>query len=159
MPKHIVNTSSIATLQTSSPGAAAYTAAKAAVDALSMATRAEYEAAGFGIGVSILYPGYVKTRISTSERLRPEAEQSSRREVIPWETYVGAERAVAGAEGKETLEDRREVTDYRQAIEPERVGPMVLRAITQNRLFILTHPAPSAVQERAAELDRSYETA
>ena len=109
--------------------------------------------------MSILYPGYVKTRISTSERLRPEAEQSSRREVIPWETYVGAERAVAGAEGKETLEDRREVTDYRQAIEPERVGPMVLRAITQNRLFILTHPAPSAVQERAAELDRSYETA
>lgn len=152
-PKHIVNTSSMATLN-ATPGHSAYTAAKAAVDGLSLATRAEYEAAGLGIGVSVLYPGSVKTRISTSERLRPEAEQASHRKIIPWESY-DLETRPSGAEEKETSE-LSEITHFLQAIAPEWVGPMVVQAIIENRPYIMTHPTPPAVDTHAAELNRSY---
>ncbi|MET4901176.1 SDR family NAD(P)-dependent oxidoreductase [Paenarthrobacter sp. CC6] len=153
-PKHIINTSSMATLSPTA-GHAAYTAAKSAVDGFSLATRAEYEAAAFGIGVSVLYPGSVKTGIgATSERLRASAEQAGHRQIIPWESYVVKTEAV-GAEEKETFE-LGEVTHFQQAIAPEWVGPMVVQAIVENRPFIMTHPTPPAVDARATELNRSY---
>lgn len=155
-PKHIVNTSSMATLL-ASPGHAAYTAAKAAVDGLSLATRAEYEIAGFGIGVSVLYPGAVKTRISTSERLRPVAEQSAHRQVIPWDSYTGVPGSTAGAETKETLKNLDDVSEHTQAIDPEWVGPMVLQGIVENRPYILTHPGPEAIGIHAAQVAAGYQ--
>ncbi|WP_157157592.1 SDR family NAD(P)-dependent oxidoreductase [Diaminobutyricimonas sp. LJ205] len=157
-PKHIINTSSLATLH-ASPGHAAYTAAKAAVDGLSLATRAEYEAAGFNIGVSVLYPGSVKTRISTSERLRPKAEQAATRHVIPWETYTQNAGLMAGAEGKEIVTDQAEVTYFSQAIDPDWVGPMVLDAVLNNHPYVITHPTPESVSRHAEELARSYRPA
>lgn len=157
-PKQIVNTSSLATLQPS-PGHAAYTAAKSAADGFSIATRAEYEIAGFNIGVSILFPGAVKTWIATSERLRPPDQQSSARRVVPWESYGAKAELTGGAENKKTIRDQSQLTDALQAIEPDWVGPMVFEAILANSPYIITHPVPGTVEERSEELRRSYRPA
>lgn len=156
-PKHIINTTSFATLAPS-PGHAAYAAAKSAVDGLSRATRAEYEAAGFNIAVSVLVPGVVKTRISTSERLRPKSEQAETRHVISWDTY-SPNKGPVGGENKEIIKDQTQVTDFWQAIDPEWVGPMVLNGILENNPYILTHPTPETVYQHTEELGRSYRPA
>jgi NAD(P)-dependent dehydrogenase (short-subunit alcohol dehydrogenase family) len=127
-PKHIINTSSVVSL-VPSPGHAAYAAAKSAVDAFSIAARAEYEIAGIPIDVSILYPGYVKTSIATSERLRPRTQQSTERAVVPWDTY-GEQGGLQGAETKEAVSDLSLLTSWHQAIDPALVGPMVVDRAT-----------------------------
>src|SRR5690349_13150880 len=67
--KHIVNVSSMGTLA-KVPGHSSYVMTKAAVNGFSEVIREELADDGFG--VTVLYPGYVKTRIATSERLRPQ---------------------------------------------------------------------------------------
>ncbi|WP_285313469.1 SDR family NAD(P)-dependent oxidoreductase [Pseudarthrobacter sp. fls2-241-R2A-168] len=153
-PKHIINTTSFGVFN-ASPGHSAYTAAKCAVDGLSRVTRAEYEAAGFNIAVSVLVPGAVKTRISTSERLRPEAERSEARPVVPWASYVDNWEAL-GAENKDVVTDQTRVTHNMQPIDPDWVGPMVLDGILENRAYILTHPAPEVISRQAETLASSY---
>ena len=69
-PGHVVNTSSIAGLL-SMPGIAPYDVAKAGVVALSEALHMELRATGAPIGVSVLCPGVVPTRIAESGRNRP----------------------------------------------------------------------------------------
>lgn len=134
LPAHIVNTSSIATLKPT-PGHAAYTASKAAIDGFSLATRAEYAAARLGIGVTVLYPGPVQTGFATSERLRPASERADARGVVPWQTYTDGEPMQAGAETP-------------GAIDPAAVGPVVLDAIEHDRPYAMTHPLPPYVHER-----------
>ncbi|MFV2178570.1 SDR family NAD(P)-dependent oxidoreductase [Actinomadura sp. LOL_016] len=155
--KHIVSTSSASSLVIT-PGHSAYSASKAAGDALSMCVRAEFELSGQPIGVSILFPGGVKTRISTSERLRPETEQSENRSTIPWSSYLpDPAQAARGAEDQETIASAqtRRTTD---AIDPGEVGPMVVEGIRHNRPFILTHPAPAdAIRDRADQLLNAYQ--
>lgn len=141
LPAHIVNTSSIATLKPT-PGHAAYTASKAAIDGFSLATRAEYAAAGFSIGVTVLYPGPVRTGFPTSERLRPAADRADARAVVPWQTYTDGEPMQAGAEAP-------------GAIDPEAVGPLVLDAIEHDRPYAVTHPLPPYVAERARLLEEA----
>jgi NAD(P)-dependent dehydrogenase (short-subunit alcohol dehydrogenase family) len=142
--KHIVNTSSMSYL-IGSPGHSAYAASKAAVDAFSIA--AAVELATQNIGLTILYPGHVTTRIHTSERLRPQTERYASRDVKPWSSYVAAEEAdddprfggrAAGARSEPFLEP----------LDPDAVGPMVLEAIMSNSPFCLTHPAPEAAMQR-----------
>lgn len=140
LPAHIVNTSSIATLKPT-PGHAAYTASKAAIDGFSLATRAEYAAAGLGIGVTVLYPGPVRTGFPTSERLRPAAERADARGVVPWQSYTG-EPMRAGAEAP-------------GALDPAVVGPLVLDAIEHDRPYVLTHPLPDHVAERTRLLEEA----
>jgi NAD(P)-dependent dehydrogenase (short-subunit alcohol dehydrogenase family) len=65
-PGHIVNTASLAGL-VSAPGLAPYSASKYAVVAISEALA--QECAGTNVGVSVLCPGWVKTRIAETERL------------------------------------------------------------------------------------------
>jgi NAD(P)-dependent dehydrogenase (short-subunit alcohol dehydrogenase family) len=145
--KHIVNTSSFATLS-AVPGLAAYTAAKQAVDGFSLCAAAELRTQG--IGLTILYPGYVKTNIGASERLRPAADRSANRSVPPFNRYVeGAEDNTDPAfSGRPRLPAD---SPAHQGIEPELVGPMVLRAVRENRLFCATHPVP--VRQMQAQLD------
>lgn len=64
-PGHIVNTASLAGLM-SSAGLAPYSATKYAVVAISEALA--MECAGTNVGVSVLCPGWVKTRIHETER-------------------------------------------------------------------------------------------
>jgi len=121
--KHIVNTSSMATLY-ETPGHAMYTASKAAVDGLSDVLRAEFVDQGDDFGVTVLYPGQVTTRIATSERLRPEADRSEGRDVRPY-VRRGPEQA------------------HMRAIEPDDVGEMVAVAVERDLPYCLTHPAPA----------------
>ena len=131
--KHIVNTSSEAPLMAVS-GHIAYTAAKAAVTALSEV--AAKELAPYGFGVTILSPGAVRTRISTSERLRPAAEQSANRGVAEY----------ASAEVAHYKDDPDAFRD------PLDVGVLVREAIKANQLHLLTHDAPPDVALRTAQL-------
>lgn len=135
--KHIVNTSSMATLA-DVPGHGMYTASKAAVDGLSNVLRAELAEHAEDFGVTILYPGNISTRIGSSERLRAVAERSETRSVTPYPRRV-------------------QNAPYQQPIEPDGVGELVARAVETNAAFCLTHEAPvDLLQERLAEVAGSF---
>jgi len=68
---HIVNTSSMAGLLAGDPGNGIYSITKQGVVALSESLRAIFSQAKTKIGVSVLCPGIVNTRITDSERNRP----------------------------------------------------------------------------------------
>lgn len=155
--KHIVNTSSMGTLATV-PGHSTYVLTKAAVNGFSDVIREELADDGFG--VTILYPGHVKTRIATSERLRPAAERSALRGVIPYDSYTrarseaekGKDAGTAG--GTVTIKDADAMI---VGIEADVVGPMVVEAIRTNAPHCLTHPAPAAAMDRhVAEVKAGY---
>lgn len=154
--KHIVNTSSMATVSNSA-GHSAYNASKAAVDALSLTTRKELK--DRGIGVSILHPGAVRTRIVTSERLRPEHERSATRGVKPWSDYVTKivdPIADAPPQQPQTPENDPDIpSEWSQYITPNAIGWLVVRGIENNLPHILTHPWPvDALEERGREMIR-----
>lgn len=149
---HIVNTSSMTSFWPMA-GHSAYSASKAAVDGFSQTVRAEFIQSGTPIGVSILFPGSVRTRIPTSERLRPEGERSEIRGVKPWSDYVGEALAPSGAEGPKPSD----AAPHRQAKDPDSVGPLVVDGIKNNYQFISTHPAPrEQILDRAREMADSY---
>ncbi len=70
-PGHIVNTASIAGLISPGMHSGIYCATKHAVVALSEGLRRDLANENAQVGVSVLCPGSVETRISTSERNRP----------------------------------------------------------------------------------------
>lgn len=145
--KHIVNTSSMASVM-SIAGHSAYSASKAAVDGLSNAVREELKTQN--IGLSILHPGPVRTRIGSSERLRPEDEKSDNRGVKPWADYVqNTSNAILKAQAGEPAEDPDVATSPMEYITPNDVGRLVVEGILGNKPHILTHPAPlEALQGR-----------
>jgi len=75
---HIVNTASLAGL-IASPGLAAYGASKHAVVGLSTSLRAE--AAAYGVKVSAVCPGFIKTPILESKRVGLPAESATKARV------------------------------------------------------------------------------
>lgn len=137
---HIVNTASISGLVAlRGTGLAAYTASKFAVVALSEALRDELAAAG--IGVSVLCPGGVTTRILESERNRPEALRT------------GRERAVAGER-----HGQRERVEGMQS--PEAVAERIVDAVRANELYVITHPDwKPLVTERHAAIAAAFDAA
>lgn len=147
--KHIVNTSSMASVL-SIAGHSAYSASKAAVDGLSNAAREELKTQN--IGLSILHPGAVRTRIVTSERLRPEDQKSENRGVKPWTDYgQSASNPVVAGQIGEPAEDPDIATSPMQYITPNDVGRLVVEGILGNKPHIFTHPAP--VEALQARLD------
>ncbi|MFC9555776.1 SDR family NAD(P)-dependent oxidoreductase [Rhodococcus sp. NPDC056960] len=150
--KHIVNTSSLATVVLAS-GHSAYNASKAAVDAFSITARKELAAQD--IGVTLLHPGAVRTRIVTSERLRPVEEQSETRYVKPWSDYNSpggnplADKKPDQVE--EPVNDPDTTDDVFTYITPKATGWLVLEAIRQNKQHIMTHPVPNQVQQGNAD--------
>jgi NAD(P)-dependent dehydrogenase (short-subunit alcohol dehydrogenase family) len=135
---HIVNTGSGASFATGLPTFAPYIAAKFAVLGLSESLEQELRSAGERIGVSLLAPGPVKTRMPDSERNRPQE--------------------VPGTEGDPLRADVvgliRRVTEQ-VGMEPAVVAGMVLDAIRENRFFVLTHPEDpiGAVRTRLAWME------
>lgn len=123
---HIVNTASVAGL-ISAPMMAPYNASKFAVVAISEALRGEMMLAGTQIGVSVLCPGWVRTRINESGRNRPDHEE--------------AEAGISGEPGG--------VVDQLIAsgIDPDRVADIVIDGLTHDRFYILTHPEMMGVVE------------
>jgi NAD(P)-dependent dehydrogenase (short-subunit alcohol dehydrogenase family) len=115
---HVVNTASMAAF-IAGPGAGIYTTAKFAVHGLSDALR--WSLLPHGIGVSMVCPGLVKSRIYESDLIRP-AELST--DVTP-----------ADAEFMRILPGLHEA-----GMDPEEIGEKVLRAIRRNDFYVFTHP-------------------
>lgn len=118
---HIVNTASMAGLI---PGMGIYGVSKHAVVALSESLYSELSGRGTQIGVSVLCPGWVRTRIMESERNRPEAPRSA----------PGAERPEA------EIMQKLVSNLVEKGLEPDQVGQVVVDAIRAPRFYVLTHP-------------------
>jgi len=120
-PGHLVHTASIAGL-TSTPFMGPYTASKHAVVAVSECLAKELELAGANVGVSVLCPGFVKTKIASSHRNRP-----------------GELAATASNDGAKKFAG---VLDQLVAsgVPPETIAEAVVRAVKDSRFYILTHP-------------------
>lgn len=124
-PCHIVNTASIAGL-TSGPGLGVYKVTKHGVVTLSETLYHELVAIGAKIGVSVLCPAWVKTRIMEAERNRPPDLQNPPAQV----QMRPEERAMAEAifEAVQT------------GMPPQEVAEHVFNAVRENKFYVLTHP-------------------
>jgi NAD(P)-dependent dehydrogenase (short-subunit alcohol dehydrogenase family) len=118
--RHIVNTASISGL-IALPGVGVYSATKFGVVAISETLRAEL--ASEGIGVSVLCPGGVVTRILEADRNRPQELGGSR------ERATGTLRSVAGSERANADE----------LLTPADVARAVVAGVRDNDDYIFTH--------------------
>lgn len=144
--KHIVNTSSMASLWDIA-GHACYSASKAAVDGLSNSAREELK--HFGIGVTILHPGTVRTRIGTSDRLMKEEHQKKQSGVKAWADYVNNEVNIAQKKDVVIPEFDPDIpSNSMEYITPKYCGMFVVEAIRKNKPHVTTHPLIDAVQKR-----------
>jgi NAD(P)-dependent dehydrogenase (short-subunit alcohol dehydrogenase family) len=123
---HIVNTASLAGLiPIDFLDIGIYTASKYAAVAFSETLHAELSPAG--IDVSVLCPGMVRTNLgTTSARHRPQR--------------YGGPMAEPEDEVPTDLEA--------MMMEPEEVGRIVVRAVRENRRYIVTHPEARALVEQ-----------
>jgi NAD(P)-dependent dehydrogenase (short-subunit alcohol dehydrogenase family) len=127
---HIVNTASIAGL-ISAPGTGTYTVSKHAVVALSEVLYGDLRNAGVDVGVSVLCPSYVNTRIHDFERNRPAAG-----DVELSAEQLDEQQAIAEAT----------VAFFDTALAPDLVAERVFDAIESGQFYILTHPEESKTQ-------------
>jgi len=119
---HIVNTASMAGMD-SGLGFSAYVASKFAVVGMSEGLATQLKP--LGIGVSVLCPGYVRTRIGESGRNRPKryGPALAPDPASPEGALVAqiAERLKAG-------------------LDPSQVAAQVLAAIRTDEFYVFTHP-------------------
>jgi len=131
---HVVNTASMAGV-TTSPGLGVYNASKFAVVGLSEALRKDLEPRG--IGVSVLCPGMVRTRILESERTRPA------------QFDVKEQSAQASAAAHSELMNLAMNT----GIDPAEVADLVVQGIRNNQFYLFPHPEmKEAAQVRVNEM-------
>jgi len=122
---HIVNTASVAGLLGFHPNAA-YQVTKHAVVALSEHLYQSLRLANSPISVSVLCPGWVKTRIMDCERNRPKALRNP----PPTEPSTPVEEAVRAWVQHE----------IDAGMDPALVADEVFAAIRAERFYVLTHP-------------------
>lgn len=117
---HILNTASVAGFVSGS-GSAVYGASKHAVVRITEALYAGLQDEGAPIGVTMLCPGLVATRIYDAERSRPEHLR----------TTTGR---------SEEAQELRDVADnlYRNAPSPEAVAELAFEGIREDRLYVFT---------------------
>lgn len=120
---HIVNTASMAGL-TSPPFMSAYNVSKHGVVTLSETLFVELGMEASPVGVSVLCPGWVNTRINEASRNRPETapapEPSDEEGAEQFRDVLGS--FLAGG------------------LDPAAVADQVLDAVLTKRFYILTHP-------------------
>ena len=115
---HITNTASMASfLAGGAPGI--YNTAKFAVRGLSYSLR--HSMYRYGIGVSVVHPGLVKSVIYASDDVRPD---SLKRAARPVDT--AAVERLAGV--------------HEFGMEPDVIGARILEGVRENRANIFTHP-------------------
>lgn len=117
-PCHVVNTASMAG-HFAAPGMGPYSVSKFGVVALSETMRAEHQ--GSNVGVSVLCPGWVNTRIHESERNRP--------------AELLVERPERPSEMQEMI---RSVIETGHT--PASVADRVFDAVANDRFWVFTHP-------------------
>jgi NAD(P)-dependent dehydrogenase (short-subunit alcohol dehydrogenase family) len=137
---HIVNTASMAGLQ-SGLGFSPYATSKFAVVAMSEGLAMQLEP--LGIGVTVLCPGYVRTRISESGRNRPARYG-------PTQTPDPASSTGALAAQVAEL--------VRSGLDPSDITAQVLTAIREEELYVFTHPEMGGeVKERFATIQAAMD--
>lgn len=115
---HVVNTASMAAfLASGTPGI--YNTTKFAVRGLSESLR--YSLLQYGIGVSVLCPGLVKSYIYASDDIRPDGLKAQMKAVD-----TAAVERLAGV--------------HEFGMEPDVIGARVIEAMEANRLYIFSHP-------------------
>jgi NAD(P)-dependent dehydrogenase (short-subunit alcohol dehydrogenase family) len=124
---HIVNTASMAGLL-SAPGMAVYDVSKHGVVTLSESLYHELRMLAAPIGVSVLCPGFVNTRILDSARNRPAMLADT----------------VPAMPGREQLEEVARGL-LAAGMPPERVAALVVDALRTGRFWILPHPEWKAI--------------
>ncbi len=129
---HIVNTASMAGL-VSVPGMGPYNVTKHGVVTLSETLYHELAAQGSQVGVSVLCPGHVNTRIWESERNRPAELAETCNDVL----------APENAETRETF--RQLVAN---SMPPDQVAARVHAAILDGTFYIHTHENHRAAVEQ-----------
>ncbi|HEX5813932.1 MAG TPA: SDR family NAD(P)-dependent oxidoreductase [Methylomirabilota bacterium] len=128
-PGHVVNTASMAGL-VASKGLGVYNTSKYAVVGLSETLAKDLKP--YRIGVSVLCPMGVETRIRQSERNRPAALRNER---------------AGGGEPVELIG---------RYLAPETVADMVLAAVRASELYVITHDeALEPLRRRAERLERA----
>jgi NAD(P)-dependent dehydrogenase (short-subunit alcohol dehydrogenase family) len=127
---YIVNTASMGGLM-GAPGLSPYSTTKAAVIALSESLRAELR--DHGVGVSVLCPGGVRSRL--------------------WRTS----RSVPGLPDTEVPPEDGSAQSATAPMLPREVGDRVVDAMREDILYIMTHPEMRMISEyRAAELETGW---
>jgi NAD(P)-dependent dehydrogenase (short-subunit alcohol dehydrogenase family) len=123
---HVVNTASMAGL-TSPPGMSPYNVTKHAVVTLSESMAQELAMTHPEVGVSVLCPGWVRTRIHEADRNRPTNP---------------ADAIDEAADAPAELEAMREMVAgfINGGLDPAAVAAQVVEAVTSNQTYILTHP-------------------
>jgi NAD(P)-dependent dehydrogenase (short-subunit alcohol dehydrogenase family) len=134
---HIVSTASVSGM-IPVPGWAIHNAAKAGIIALSQTLAAELE--GTSIGVSVLVPAFMRTRIADREhtdRNRPKRF---------------GEQTAPSPQGAEQF-----ATFVRAGMDPNEVAEKVMHGIKENQLTIFSHPEPrSAFEEHYQRMLAAY---
>jgi NAD(P)-dependent dehydrogenase (short-subunit alcohol dehydrogenase family) len=128
---HVVNTASIAGLITGTLGP--YSVSKHAVVALSESLHFQLLQRKAHVGVSVLCPGWVRTRILDAVRNRPHTAPAGETDGMP-----SAVREM----GRQLVES---------GMEPARVAEKVVDGVRAGRFYILTHPEMSPAITRRAE--------
>jgi NAD(P)-dependent dehydrogenase (short-subunit alcohol dehydrogenase family) len=103
-----------------------YGVSKHACVAISEALYRECQLRAPHVGVSVLCPGWVNTRILESERNRPEAPRPTPASATSSSEFGAARDAVAAL--------------LKGGLAPRRVGEIVVEAIRANRFYVFTHP-------------------
>ncbi|SDS44191.1 SDR family NAD(P)-dependent oxidoreductase [Bradyrhizobium canariense] len=139
---HIVNTASMAGLQ-SGLGFSPYVASKFAVVAMSEGLAGQLKP--LGIGVTVICPGYVRTRIGESGRNRPQRYGATQ----PPDPASPAGLLVA------------QIAEHLQSgLDPSEVAARVLSAIREDELYVFTHPEMRGeVDERFAAIQAAMDRA
>ena len=115
---HITNTASMASfIAGGAPGI--YNTAKFAVRGLSYSLR--HSMYRYGIGVSVVHPGLVKSAIYASDDVRPDSLKGAARPVD-----TAAVERLAGV--------------HEFGMEPDVIGARILEGVRENRANIFTHP-------------------
>ncbi|HKY16360.1 MAG TPA: SDR family NAD(P)-dependent oxidoreductase [Microthrixaceae bacterium] len=121
---HIVNTASMAGL-TSPPFMSPYNVAKHGVVTLSESLYQELQMTHPEVGVTVLCPGWVRTRIHEAERNRPGG---------PLEPVVPEGVAMDPSAMRSVIAGLIE-----SGLEPSEVAGMAIQAIRDHRFYVLTH--------------------
>ena len=127
---HIINTASVAGLM-SAPGTAPYTVSKHAVVALSEVLLGDLKNAGSALGVSVLCPSFVDTKIYAAARNRPLPE--TLRNDPDYQREQRDMEALAAA-------------FFETAQSPVAVAEQLFDAIRQRQFYVLTHAQGSREQ-------------
>ncbi|MHA7838715.1 MAG: SDR family NAD(P)-dependent oxidoreductase [bacterium] len=127
---HVVNTASMGGLITGSDSQAVYMTAKHGVVALTEALQHQLAGITDKVKCSVLCPAFVASEVFDNfERLRPEAVPSAR----------------STPEGRQAIDGMKQL--LASGLSAREAGEIVLRALREERFYVLTHPEWASMVE------------